>query len=419
MTTFWLVASLLVAVALGSLLPPLLRRRALAPGVSRKATNVAVYRDQLRELEHDLAAGVVSRDGYEEAKREIERRVLEDVGGTEETAQVAPAGRNAAVMVGAALPIIAFALYFAVGNFQVLLPGAAVTAQQGAAHSISEEQIREMVARLAARLAKEPDNVEGWVMLGRSYTALSEFAEAARAYGNAVARSGSDAALLADYADALAMAQGRSLEGEPEKIIQRALAIDPNNVKALALAGTAAFERREYVGAVGYWERILKIAPEESEFAQSVRSSITEAEALAKQSGGVAPVARAPKAPAANKAPAGTGAVSGVVQIAPALAARVAPGDTLFVFARPAEGPRMPLAIVRAQGKDLPFKFILDDSSAMAAGMNLSSQKQVIVGARISKSGSATPQSGDLEGLSRPVAVGATGVTVLVNAETK
>jgi cytochrome c-type biogenesis protein CcmH len=276
-----------------------------------------------------------------------------------------------------------------------------------------------MVARLAARLAKEPDNVEGWVMLGRSYTALSEFAEAARAYGNAVARSGSDAALLADYADALAMAQGRSLEGEPEKIIQRALAIDPNNVKALALAGTAAFERREYVGAVGYWERILKIAPEESEFAQSVRSSITEAEALAKQSGGVAPVARAPKAPAANKAPAGTGAVSGVVQIAPALAARVAPGDTLFVFARPAEGPRMPLAIVRAQGKDLPFKFILDDSSAMAAGMNLSSQKQVIVGARISKSGSATPQSGDLEGLSRPVAVGATGVTVLVNAETK
>ncbi|MBI4207048.1 MAG: c-type cytochrome biogenesis protein CcmI [Betaproteobacteria bacterium] len=419
MTTFWLVVSALVAGALLLLLPPLLRRRASGPGVSRKATNVAVYRDQLRELEQDLASGVVSREGYEEARREIERRLLEDVGdAAESAAHTGTAGRNAAVVIGAALPIVAFALYLAVGNFQALLPGGAGGPQREA-HSISEEQIRELAGRLAARMEKEPENVEGWVMLGRSYTALGQFAEAARAYGNAVARSGADAALLADYADALAMAQGRSLEGEPEKIIQRALAIDPQNVKALALAGTAAFERRDYAGAVGYWERILKLAPEDSEFAQSVRSSIAEARDLAKQSGAPAAVARAPSAPKAEKSPAAGGAVSGVVQIAPALAARVKPNDTLFVFARPAEGPRMPLAIIRAQAKDLPLKFTLDDSSAMASGMNLSSQKQVIVGARISKSGSATPQSGDLEGLSQPVAVGATGVTVLVNAETK
>lgn len=419
MTIFWLVVSLLMAAALVVLLPPLLRQRAAAPGVSRKATNVAVYRDQLRELELDLAAGVVSRDGFEEAKREIERRLLEDVGDApQEPAHAGSAGRNAAVVVGAALPIVAFVLYFAVGNFQALLPAATANAQQGA-HSIGEEQIRELAGRLAARMEKEPENVEGWVMLGRSYTALGQFQDAARAYGNAVARSGSDAALLADYADALAMAQGRSLAGEPEKIIQRALAIDPQNVKALALAGTAAFERRDYPAAAEYWERILKVAPEESELAQSVRASIAEAKERASQSGPAPAVARAPNPPKAEKAQPAAGGVSGVVQIAPALAARVAPNDTLFVFARPAEGPRMPLAIVRAQGKDLPFRFTLDDSSAMAAGMNLSSQKQVIVGARISKSGSATPQSGDLEGLSQPVAVGATGVTVLVNAETK
>jgi len=419
MTIFWLVVSLLMAAALVVLLPPLLRQRAAAPGVSRKATNVAVYRDQLRELELDLAAGVVSRDGFEEAKREIERRLLEDVGDApQEPAHAGSAGRNAAVVVGAALPIVAFVLYFAVGNFQALLPAATANAQQGA-HSIGEEQIRELAGRLAARMEKEPENVEGWVMLGRSYTALGQFQDAARAYGNAVARSGSDAALLADYADALAMAQGRSLAGEPEKIIQRALAIDPQNVKALALAGTAAFERRDYPVAAEYWERILKVAPEESELAQSVRASIAEAKERASQSGPAPAVARAPNPPKAEKAQPAGGGVSGVVQIAPALAARVAPNDTLFVFARPAEGPRMPLAIVRAQGKDLPFRFTLDDSSAMASGMNLSSQKQVIVGARISKSGSATPQSGDLEGLSQPVAVGATGVTVLVNAETK
>lgn len=417
MIAFWSVVSLFIAAALLLLLPPLLRRRTTGAGVSRKATNVAVYRDQLRELEQDLAAGVVSRDGYEEAKREIERRLLDDVGdGVEEPAHAGAAGRNAAVVLGAALPLVAFALYFAVGNFPALLPGAA-SSPQSEAHNLSEAQIRELTGRLAARMEKEPDNVEGWTMLGRSYTALGEFAAAARAYGNAVARSGSDAALLADYADALAMAQGKRLDGEPEKLIERALAIDPQNLKALALAGSAAFERRDYPAAATYWERILKVVPEDSQFTQSVRASIAEARQLAKQAGAPAPVARAPTAP--EKAPPAAKTVSGVVELAPALAARVAPDDTLFVFARAVEGPRMPLAVVRAQAKDLPFKFTLDDSSAMASGMKLSSQKQVIVGARISKSGNATPQRGDLEGVGQAVAIGATGVTVVVNAETK
>jgi cytochrome c-type biogenesis protein CcmH len=417
MTAFWLIVSLLMAGALLLLLPPLLRRKARVAGVSRKATNVAVYRDQLRELEQDLAGGVLSREGYDEARREIERRLLVDVGDAGGDAVAAgTAGRNAAVVVGAALPIVAFALYLTVGNFQALLPGAAPSGTQGT-HSVSEEQIREMAGRLAARMEKEPDNVEGWIMLGRTYNVLGQFDRAARAYANAVARSGSDAALLADYADALAMAQGRRLEGEPEKIVLRALAIDPKNVKALALAGTAAFERRDYAAAVEHWERILQGAPPDSELVQSVRASIAEAQELAKQSG--SPVARRSIAAADEKPQAASGAVSGTVQIAPALVSRVAPTDTLFVFARAAEGPRMPLAIVRAQAKDLPLKFTLDDSSGMASGMTLSSQKRVVVGARISKSGSATPQPGDLEGLSSPIDVGATGVAVVISAETK
>ena len=417
MTVFWLVASLLVAAALALLLPPLLRHRAAPGGVSRKAINVAVYRDQLRELEQDFAGGAVSRDDYEEARRELDRRLLDDVSATDAGERAGSAGRNAAVIVGAAIPLVAFALYFSVGNFGVLLPGRADSAEQ-AAHSISEEQIRELTDRLAARMEKEPDNIEGWVMLGRSYTALGEFENAARAYGNAVARSGNDAALLADYADALAMAQGRSLEGEPEKLIHRALAIDPQNVKALALAGTVAFERKDYAGAAQYWARILKIAPEDSEFAKSVRASIAEAQELGRQSGGSAAAGSASRA-ATDAAPGQTKSVSGIVQLAPALASRIAPDDTLFVYARATEGPRIPLAVIRARAKDLPLTFTLDDRNAMTQGMTLSSQERVVIGARISKSGNATPQRGDLEGLSQPVAVGATGVNVLVNSETR
>jgi cytochrome c-type biogenesis protein CcmH len=267
MIFFWLTASALLACALFLLLPPLLRRRrGASSAVSRKATNITVYRDQLHELEQDLAAGTLSRDNYEEAKREIERNLLEDVRHADQVPQESAAGRNAAVFLGAALPIVAFALYFTVGNFQALLPGGA-GAQQQEAHSISEEQIRELTGRLAARMEQEPENVEGWIMLGRSYVALNEFDKAAKAYASAVARAGDDAALLADYADALAMAQGRRLEGEPEKIIQRALAIDPQNMKALALAGSAAFEKRDFAVAIQHWERLLKFAPEGSDLA--------------------------------------------------------------------------------------------------------------------------------------------------------
>ncbi len=416
---FWIVVSVLIVGALLILLPPLLRRGAPVTHVSRGATNVAVYRDQLRELDEDLAAGVVSRENFEEGKREIERRLLEDVNGsTGETAASDGKGRNAAVVIGAALPIIAFALYLTVGNFQAMLPGNTAAGGQKA-HGVTEDQVRELVARLAARMQQNPENVEGWIMLARSYTALGQFEQSARAYANAVARAGSDAQLLADYADALAMAQGRRLQGEPEKLVQRALAIDPQNVKALALAGSAAFERRDFANAVDYWERILKIAPEGSEFAQSVRSSIAEAKELAKKPGASAPLARAASVPAGDKPPVAAGAVSGVVQLAPPLASRVVPTDTLFVFARAVEGTRMPIAIIRAQAKDLPLKFTLDDRAAMASGIALSSQKRVIVGARISRSGSAIPQSGDLEGVSSPINVGTSGIAVVINAETK
>ena len=404
MTLFWIIGGLLVAVALLFIVPPLLRREA-SGRLSRSAVNVAVYRDQFRELEADLRAGTLSADHYEKARRELEARLLDDVGGAEVAAGLPQWGRRAALVLGLAVPLAAAGLYFVVGNPQALAPQAAADA----AHNLDPQQMQALVERLAERLKNNSDEVEGWVMLARSYVVLGRFGEAAAAYATAAARLPGDAQVLADYADALAMAQGRRLQGEPEKIIARALQVDPDNVKALALAGTVAFEKQDYATAVAHWERILRLAPQDSELAQSIRASVAEAQAL----GGGSP------APRERVAAAGNNAISGVVKLAPELAAKVAPTDTVFIFARAADGPRMPLAIMRKQARELPVTFTLDDSMAMTPDTRLSNFPRVVVGARISKAANATPQPGDLQGASSPVTGGATGITVVIDSEVR
>ncbi len=401
MTAFAVLGALLIAGALLFVVPPLLRR-GLRRGATRDAVNVAVYRDQLRELEADLRAGTLAPDQHEKARREIEARLLADVSGGDAPARSPRHARAAALALGLAVPICALAVYVAVGNPRSLAPHA----DEGAApHGLSAQQFEALVSRLAARLKDNPEDAEGWMMLGRSYAILGRFPDAARAYSNAAARKPRDAQLLADYADALAMAQGR-LQGEPEKIIARALAIDPQNVKALLLAGTAAFNRNNYAGAARHWERVLDAVPGESEMAQRLRANITEARTL-----GAGPQAAIP----GKKS--GRGQVRGVVKLAPELVAKVAPGDTVFIFARAAEGPRMPLAILRKQGRDLPAEFALDDSMAMSPAAKLSDHPRVVIGARVSKSANATPQAGDLQGLSAPVRVGSDRVSVVIDTE--
>jgi cytochrome c-type biogenesis protein CcmH len=265
-----------------------------------------------------------------------------------------------------------------------------------------------MVADLAVRLEREPDNINGWVILARSYYVMNRFDDAAKAYERAVTLVPNDPDLLADYADTLAVTTGGNLSGKPLELAKRALAVDPTHWKALALIGTEAFNRKDYKAAIQYWEKLKAVAPPGAPIAQSIDASIAEAREL----GGMK-VAAKPPAPAAP-ASAG-GRVAGKVDLSPALKGKVAPTDTVFVFARAAEGPRMPLAILRKQVKDLPFEFALDDSMAMAPNMKLSSFPDVVVGARVSRSGNATPQSGDLEGVSKPVKVGATGVAVLID----
>jgi len=406
MTVFLVIGALLVAGAVLFVVPPLLRR-GLRTGATRDAVNVAVYRDQLRELEADLRAGTLAADQHERARSEIEARLLADVGGGDAPAQSPRHTRAAALALGLAVPICALAVYVAVGNPRALLPQGP---DGGSSHGLSAQQFEALVSRLAARLKDNPEDAEGWMMLGRSYAALGRYGEASEAYAKAAARMPRDAQLLADYADALAMAQGRTLQGEPEKIILRALAIDPDNVKALLLAGTAAFNRNAYPAAIRHWERVLGLIPAESDMVQRVQASIAEARSLAGSPDGKTQVAK----PAPSQ---GGSRVSGVVTLAPEFAGKVAPGDTVFIFARAAKGPRMPLAILRKRASDLPAEFTLDDSMAMSPEMKLSAFPRVVIGARVSKTANAAPSPGDLQGLSAPVKVGAKGVAVTIDNE--
>lgn len=282
MIAFWTISALLAVTALLFVVLPLF---ACHPHVrsSRRDANLAVYRDQLREIDADLAAGALHAEQHAKARRELQARLLGDMTVDDAVGSPVRHGRGAAIIVSIAVPLLVFGLYFAVGNPQALRSGA--TADADAAHGMTAQQVELLVERLAARMRENPDNPEGWILLGRSYGTLSRFDQAAQAYANAAARLPRDAQLLADYADVLAMAQGRRLQGEPEKILARALEADPNNLKAHALAGTAAFEKPDYAGAVGHWEQMLPLVPQDSDTTRSIQANIAEARSL----GGTAP----------------------------------------------------------------------------------------------------------------------------------
>lgn len=400
MTGFLIGAVLLTACALLCILPALLRGDS---GVSRRVRqdelNLEVLRDQARELDADRVAGAISASAHADARNDLARRLADELRPAIGTAGTAPSRALALAMV-LVLPACAAALYFQVGNPVGVNATPPVAVVEAEGHDVDDAEIVAMVQRLAQRLVGAPDDAEGWYMLARSYSALGRFADAAQAYARVATLLPDDAAVLADYADALATAQGGSFAGKPAQLVARALAIAPDNVKALALAGSAAFARGDYAQAILHWQTVLPLVPADSDFARSTLTSIAQARASA---GG-------PAAPAPH-------GVSGTVELAPRLLATVSPDDTVFIFARAADGPPMPLAALRKTVRDLPLRFTLDDSMAMVAGARLSRVPALIVGARISRSGRATPASGDLEGQAAPVKPGTQGIVVRIDSE--
>jgi cytochrome c-type biogenesis protein CcmH len=397
---------LLTVLVLVWLLRPLLRgaRAKAVSNATRQALNTAIYRDQLVELESDRAAGSLAETDCEQARIELQQRLLADAAEADVVpAAAAPAKRSALALV-LLLPLGAALLYLWLGNPNAMKP-------LPAEHEIASAGFEEMVENLAARLKKNPDDVQGWVMLARSYKSMRRFDEADKAFAHLVGILDTDAGLLTEYADLLAFRAGGNFEGKPLELVNRALQVDPANPMALNLAGTAAYNRQDFAAAARYWETLLKALPPESEDAKAIAASLAEA----RQKTGAAPaIAGNTQAPAAQAAIDPAKSVSGKVTLGPALAGKAQPDDTLFVFARAVNGPRMPLAVLRKRVSDLPLSFTLDDSLALNPEMKISGVAEVKVEARVSKSGQAMPQKDDLIGESGPLKLGAKNVNILI-----
>ena len=415
MIAFWISACLLVVLALALILPALLKTKNrtvnAADGAAR--ANLSVLRSQLTQLDAEFAAGSINHEQLALAKSEIERRALEEESAPESAVAPARSTRTAWVL-GLAIPLLALGIYGFLGNVQALDPA---NLQAKAEIEPSREQIEAMVNGLAARLealpANQPGDPKAWEMLARSYAAMQRFPQASKAYKRAIELAPNNAQLLADQADVLAMLQGQSTAGEPTRLIEQALKLDPKNIKALALAGSAAFERNDFTAATLYWTQARALASPGGEFASGLDRSLEEARVASRAptSPAAASMANKPVVTPVNAA----ASIRGKVTLAPALAGKVQPGDTVFIFARASEGPRMPLAILRRKASELPISFTLDDSTAMSEELRLSKFPLVVVGARVSKSGNAMPQSGDLVGQSGAVKAGGGTLSLVID----
>jgi cytochrome c-type biogenesis protein CcmH len=399
---------------------------------------IDIIKRQLAQLKELNESGVLRQQQYEEGKSTLERRLLDlvlsgagspnvqpgaihtDMGGAA-TVGAKPSGRLLSLLVGGIL-VVAAAGYWWKGAPDL----AAISAPQSAGaastdgttptpHATNFDQIAAMTEKLALRLKDQPNDAEGWAMLARSYSVLGKHPEALKAYEKAIDLRKDDATLLADYADSLAVKNNRNLNGEPMKQVERALKVDPRNLKALSLAGTHAFDKKDYAGAVKYWEQVVQFGANDNALVQQVQPGLTEARGLA----GLPAATPSLDALKVSVSSANGSTVSGTVALSTALRKQVQPEDTVFVFARSADGSRMPLAILRSQVKDLPLQFKLDDSMAMSPANALSSASKVVVGARVSKSGNAMPQPGDLSGQSTVVTVGASGVQIEIKETVK
>jgi len=425
MIIFWILAAGLTGLAVLFIVWPLLRVPTADTALSQGQLNLEVFRRRRDELDGDLAAGVLVREQYDAARKDLERELLYDLGGD---ADAAPGGVAAsrrtgdgrapilALILGVALPVAAVLAYLQLGDQGVIPRIEAAVAETGEAAPADPQaaQSLEVLAQgLAERMQKTPDNLDGWLMLGRTYFAIGQPAKGLEALERAYQLAPEQAGVLAAYAEALGANAGNRLSGRPAELIRTALRLEPANPNVRWLAGMLDYQEGRFSAAVQTWQGLLSELDPAGQEAQQLGEMIAEAQGQAGTPSAAAE-APAPHAGAAAPAPADarqaeiaagdTGArIQVSVTLAPALAAQAAPDDMVFVFARAPAGPPMPLAVQRLKVADLPATLSLDDSMAVIPTLRLSGYPEVLVGARISKSGQATPAAGDLEGQTGPV----------------
>ena len=387
--------------------------------------NAAVYKDQIHDLEKEYVLGNLSSEELQIAKDELARRLLDDVGDTAQITKSTPQAWRAPwiwVMGFVFLVPVAASVMYAVMGQPLALNPAALQAEAEQGSDISPEKMTEMATALMRRLQDEPNQIDGWIMLARVQRAREHFDESDEAFRKALALSKDDN-LAIEHAEVLAQKNQGNFAGQPWAIIQRVLTADPQHLNALLLAGSASYSELNYRSALRFWERAREVVEPASPDAPELDRAIAQTrEKMGLPSAPTRSNAMA-NPPTSQSATSSVGAsnnqassarISGRVSVIKELADKVAPTDTVFVFATPVSGSRMPLAIVRTTADKLPFDFVLDDSTSMNPAAKLSSMAEVTVKVRISKSGQAMAQPGDLGVSLTPVKLGSSGLNLMV-----
>ncbi len=384
---FWFVATGLIALALAFVLPPFFRKSSPVvsqENISSRDLNIAIYQERLEELKQLN----LSETDFAKAKTELDKTLLEDI---QTDQQVSPetktTGRWVAIVVGILLPIAAIGMFWKTGHFSVL-----ETLQKAPSQSAQQAELNsleEMIGRLEEKMKKSPDDPKGWVMLGRSYAVLERYAEAEQAYSKAVVLTKeNDPDILADYAEAIALKNDGQIAGKPLELIQKNLSKFTEHPKSLWLVGLNAAQQENFKEAVQNWEKVLAQMPPDSEAWKTMQNHIQEA----KKAGNLPETKSEQPQPVASNVK-----LDVQIELDPTLQAQLQPEQTLFIYAHPAQN-KMPLAMITKTAKELPLNVTLDDSQAMLPSAKLSQYQEVIISARISKTGNAAPQSGDVFG---------------------
>lgn len=397
MLTFWIAASVLTVLALAFIVPPLLKNEKIIDDVQRDDINVAIYQERLAELKKEH----LTDEQLAAAKAELDQTLLHDIEHETDTLDRPRARFSAVLAVTVLVPALAIAMYWRYGEWQLIegkdshAAALAMNSGPNTGQGNNPPSLPDSVARLAERLAQNPDDLEGWIMLARSYNMLGQAQEAAQAYTKAMAlMPEQDPNILAEAAEALAAANDGRMGGQPEILVQAALALDPNNQRALFFAGVAAMQKQAFPQAVDYWQTLLTLVPEEqAEIKQVLTQQIARAQQLA-NADSIPPAATQPTTETITD----SAQIQVTVSLDAALETKVTPEQTVFIYARPVNGPPMPVAIARATVSQLPITVTLDDSSAMMPNQRLSQFDTVAVIARISATGQAMPQPGDWVG---------------------
>ena len=378
----------------------LLRERKPVTQASQAKANAKVYRDQILDLDREHDSGHISDQEWQQSRDELSLRLLEDTSAVDDPAAKAekPAMWTA-VVLAVALPLGSMGLYMWVGEPEALNPLALKTPDQ-----VDPKDLVKMAQTLAEKLQAKPDNLQGWVMLGRTYRTLENFDAALKAYDSALKLS-TDDDLKLERIEIIAMQRQGRFEGEPWNVIREVLQRDPQHFGALLTAGSASYAEGKFADALKYWEQARKPLDANNPDLEGLENAIA---AVRDRLG----MPTAKSSLTASSTPSATSGlnVTGQVILSASLKSKASPNDVVFIYATPANGDRMPLAIFKTTVSQLPFNFTLDDSTAMAPDRKLSAAGEVMVKVRVTKSGNAMPQSGDLSGSLGPVKVGAKGL---------